>query len=63
MPQKYLTVNEVADLLQVSKSHLFTQVRQGKIPAIRLGRAIRFDPEALQTWLQGRSTQESTSSV
>jgi putative molybdopterin biosynthesis protein len=57
MPQKYLTVNEVADLLQMSKSHLFTQVRQGKIPAIRLGRAIRFDPEVLQAWLQGQTIQ------
>ena len=57
MNDRYLTVAEVADLLQLSQSHLFAQVREGRLPAIRLGRSIRFDPESLQNWLREQTIQ------
>ena len=57
MPDKYLTVSEGSELLQLSKGHVFAQVRQGRLPAIRLGRAIRFDPEVLRDWLGDHSTR------
>lgn len=46
-----LTVKQVADLLQVSSDWVFDQVKEDKIPHVRMGRNIRFRPLALQQWL------------
>lgn len=46
-----LTVKQVADLLQVSADWVFDQVKEDKIPHVRMGRNIRFRPLALQQWL------------
>jgi len=40
--EKLLTVPEVAQLLQVKPSTIYTWVRQGKIAHTRVGRLIRF---------------------
>jgi excisionase family DNA binding protein len=37
--------------LGVSVQHLRRLVREGLVPAIRLGASVRFDPTALQKWV------------
>ncbi len=48
MDEKLLTVKEAAAFLQVSEDRLYRWVAWQTIPHIRLGRSIRFDPEALR---------------
>jgi excisionase family DNA binding protein len=57
---RYLTAVQVADLLGVNKSTIFRWAdSDSSMPATRLGnRVLRFHPEALAKWLEGR-TQRS----
>jgi len=47
------TVQEAARFLSVSESWVYTATRTGVLPAIRLGRAVRFNPANLRAYLQG----------
>lgn len=54
---KYLTVEEVADQLQVSSRTVHRWIREDGLPAIKLARAVRVDADDLAKWLDGRKTQ------
>jgi excisionase family DNA binding protein len=47
-----LTVDEVAERLNVTKDWVWAQVRAGRIPHVPLGRYRRFREEALDAWIQ-----------
>jgi excisionase family DNA binding protein len=55
-----LTVHELLDaeeagkLLNVPKSWVLAEARAGRIPHVRLGRYVRFEPDALRAWWRGR---------
>jgi excisionase family DNA binding protein len=44
---------EAAAFLGMSESWVYTAARSGVLPAIRLGRAVRFDPATLRAWVRG----------
>ena len=44
---RYLTYKDLAEYLQIHKATLRRYVKQGKLPVIRLGGAVRFDKEAI----------------
>ena len=46
-----LTVEEVAGLLQVSPRHIYKLVEEHKIPHVRIGAAVRFDPKDISEWV------------
>jgi excisionase family DNA binding protein len=48
---RLLTAEEVADRLGVTKTWVWAQAREGRIPHVRLGRYRRFREEALEQWL------------
>jgi excisionase family DNA binding protein len=50
--KKAMTVPELAAMLAVSERHVYALVQKGEIPSFKIGSAVRFDPEALWTWLQ-----------
>jgi excisionase family DNA binding protein len=43
----YFTVREAARLLRMTEAHLRTEIRWGRIPAVRRGRLILIRPEAV----------------
>ena len=45
---KYYTVNETAQALGLSKNGLYKLIYAGKIPAVKVGRAIRIPADALK---------------
>lgn len=45
------SVHYVVALTGFSKPAIYKMAREGRIPAIRYGRSIRFDPVALDKWL------------
>ena len=48
---KLLRIDDVADLLDVSRARAYELVREGLLPVVRLGRQIRVDPSKLEAWL------------
>ena len=54
--QKYLSLEEVADLLGVNYQLVYRLVRSGELPAIRLGRVYRIDRADLDVYLQNSKT-------
>jgi len=49
-----MTVEEVAEMLRLTKETLYRWSLQGKIPCIRFGRQLRFERRALDKWLGER---------
>jgi excisionase family DNA binding protein len=47
-----LTVDEIADYLKIPRSTIYKLVREGKIPAQKIGRHWRFRKEAIDHWLE-----------
>ena len=43
---------ELAQRLGIHRTRLYQLVRTGRIPHLRVGRVVRFDPEAIRTWEQ-----------
>jgi excisionase family DNA binding protein len=41
---------EVARRLGIHRTRLYHLVRQGRIPHLRVGRLVRFDPKAIRIW-------------
>ena len=57
---RLLTVEEVAQLLQIPAKSIYSQRHRGAMPGslgIRVGRFIRFRPDTLERWL---SSQDSS---
>ena len=48
-----LTVNEVAELLAVSDRTVKRLITRG-FPCLRVGRSLRFEPQAVARWLSAR---------
>ena len=52
MATKLLKAEEVASLLGISKSFVYTLIRKGQLPAIRFGAAVRVKPDDLERFIQ-----------
>jgi excisionase family DNA binding protein len=50
VPQRLLTVREVAKALNVSTSTVYKLCEEGKLPHVRVSNAIRVHPAALAGW-------------
>jgi excisionase family DNA binding protein len=46
-----LLADEIAQMLRVPKGRVYELARQGKLPAIRIGRLVRFREETVAAWL------------
>ena len=47
----FYTVKTLAQRLSVKPLTIYRLVDQGKLPAVRIGRSIRFDPDAVAAFL------------
>ena len=54
---RLLTVNEVADLLRVSRMTVYRLIKTGEMPALRVGRSYRLREEDVDTYLSARYTE------
>ena len=52
-----MTVNEVAQLMRVSKMTVYRLIKQGDLPAVRIGRGYRMREEDVDRYLESRYTQ------
>jgi len=51
-----LTAIQLGEFLNISPKTIFQWAKQGRIPVLRLGLSLRFDPKATAAWLRARST-------
>jgi excisionase family DNA binding protein len=52
----YLSVNEMAEILKMSTSHIYTLTSKKKIPHIKmLGKKVLFDKNEIKSWLKSKS--------
>ena len=60
MGTKLLRMEEVAAYLDVTLARAYELVRQGVVPAVRMGRQVRVDPERLEKWVAqgGRALED-----
>lgn len=59
MEKRLMNINELAVYLGTSKSAIYTMVCLRKIPkacVVKLGRALRFEKELIDEWLNGKRT-------
>lgn len=54
-----LKVEQVAQLLAVSRSQAYALVREGRIPSVKVGNAIRVPRRALEAWLDEQTRRAS----
>jgi len=53
--QEVMTAKQIADYLQVNELTIYKRVRLGKIPVVRMGRALRFKKDIIDKWLEAES--------
>ena len=53
-----LTVSEVAEYLRINPQTVYRKAKAGEIPAVRIGRAIRFRRTELEAWLKSKEHHE-----
>lgn len=51
MAEKFLTVDEVAEYLSLSRATIYQWASEKRIPHYRMGRAIRFKQAEVEAWL------------
>ncbi len=54
---RFVTVNEVAQLMRVSKMTVYRLIRNGDLPAVRIGRGYRIREEDVHRYLDARYTE------
>jgi excisionase family DNA binding protein len=54
---RFVTVNEVAQLMRVSKMTVYRLIKQGDLPAVRIGRGYRLREEDVHRYLDSRYTE------
>ena len=51
-PKDVMTIDELAEYLQISKSSLYKLVKGGAVPGHKIGKNWRFHREAIDAWLK-----------
>jgi len=57
---RLLEAEDVANYLGMRTDWVYREVRAGRLPHIRLGRAVRFRRESIDAWIESRERGAST---
>ncbi len=57
-PSPMMTLAELAQYLQVNRNTLYKLIRQGEIPAFKIGNDYRFDRNAIEKLMADRQVKE-----
>lgn len=52
---RLVTADELAELLSISRSHVFHLANGGRIPSIRIGRSVRFELDRVLAALRNQN--------
>lgn len=56
-----LTSREAAEFLRISEVHLYRLTKSGEMPAVRMGRLVRYSPAALRDRVKQLQMSQATS--
>ena len=59
LQNEVMTVSEVADYLRLNPQTVYRKAKAGELPALRIGRAIRFRRAELEQWMRSSTTVTS----
>jgi len=62
MNEEYLTISQVMDLLQVSRTKLYEMTKDELIPSIKLGRTVRYKKTDIDKALATAQEETKTTS-
>ncbi len=57
---RLLDINDAADRLGTTERHMRALIADRKIDYIKVGRLVRFDPSALDTWIEANTIMAVT---
>lgn len=46
-----LTARQTAQMLAISERSLYSLTKAGDLPAVRIGRSVRYDPTDIRAWI------------
>ncbi|KPJ86759.1 MAG: hypothetical protein AMS17_11045 [Spirochaetes bacterium DG_61] len=55
--EKLLDIREAANILSLKTKTLYAYIHKRRIPFVKLGARVLFDPERLQNWVKERSVE------
>ena len=58
MDDRWMTVKDVAEYLQLSTDQIYRLSQQGKIPASRVGARWRFKREKIDEWVENQESAQ-----
>jgi excisionase family DNA binding protein len=56
--EKWLTLEQIAEYLQMSTSSIYKIAQAGKIPAYKVGRQWRFKKEEIDRWVTNKKSNK-----
>lgn len=56
-PKNLITVKELSEYLKIPVGSIYNMVYTHKIPVIRVGRRLRFFPDAITEWLKKKEVK------
>ena len=51
MSMQLATADEIGKILKVTAHHVYELAKRGAIPAVKVGRLVRFDLRQIQEWI------------
>lgn len=54
MPQEYLTLRDVAELLKLSEKTIYRLAQSGRLPGFKAGKQWRFDRDDIRRWTSAK---------
>lgn len=57
-PSALLDVKGLAAKLAISQGHVYRMAAEKRIPYLRVGALLRFDPAAIDAWLENRKVEQ-----
>ena len=60
MQNRWMTLQEVAEYLQLSKDLIYRLAQSGRIPASKVGSRWRFRQERIDRWMEDMAVDTST---
>lgn len=63
MEKLMLTISETAEVLGIGRSKMFELLGSGRLPVVRIGKAVRIPRRELEQWIHRQAEESLTAGV